>query len=117
VTGAPVTPFDLGSDLPAPRTDDYSRAMRISEAELSRLSEAVVRAIVSGGFVIPKVDEKVLVARVIRLLLDDFRAEETLELEAEEMARKLGRQALGMDQRKIVEGIKARLAKERGFTL
>jgi len=91
--------------------------MRISDAEIARLAESVVRAVVSGGFVIPKVDDKQLVARVGRLLLDNLRAEDALELEAEEMARKLGRQALGMDQRKIVEGIKARLAKERGFTL
>lgn len=91
--------------------------MRISEAEITRLSEAVVRAVVGGGFVIPKVDEREIIARVSRLLLDNLRAEEALELEAEEMARKLGRQALGMDQRKIVEGIKARIAKERGFTL
>jgi len=103
--------------LPAARIDDYIRGMRFSEAEMTRLSEAVVHAVVGGGFVVPKVDEKVLVVRVSRLLLDNMRAEEALELEAEEMARKLGRQALGMDQRKIVEGIKARLAKERGFTL
>lgn len=91
--------------------------MRISEVELTRLCEAVIRAVVGGGFVAPKVDEKVLVARVSRLLLDNLRAEEALEDEAEQMAKKLGRQALGMDQRKIIEGIKARLAKERGFTL
>ena len=103
--------------MPAPRLAVYIRGMRVSEAEIARLSEAVVRAVVDGGFMTPKVDQKALVARVSRLLLDNLRAEEALEVEAEEMARKLGRQALGMDQRKIVEGIKARLAKERGFTL
>jgi hypothetical protein len=46
-----------------------------------------------------------------------MRAEEELELEAERIAQKLGRQALGMDQRKIIDGIKQRLAKERGFSL
>jgi hypothetical protein len=91
--------------------------MRISEAELTRLADAVVRAIVRGGFITPKVDERQLIARVSRLLLDNLRAEEALELEAEQMAKRLGRQALGMDQRLIIEGIKARLAKERGFTL
>src|SRR5690606_21339616 len=82
--------------LPRPAADLYSPAMRISEAEITRLAESVVRALLAGGFVVPKAGEKDLVARVARLLLDDLRAEEALELEAEEMARKLGRQALGM---------------------
>jgi hypothetical protein len=91
--------------------------MRISDSELTRLAEAVVTALVSKGFIKAKADEKTLVARVSRVILDNLRAEEALELEAEQVAQKLGRQALGMDQRKIIEGIKARLAKERGFAL
>ena len=91
--------------------------MRVVETEINRLADVVVRALLKQGFVKAKVDEKQLIARVSRLILDNLRAEEALELEAEQLAQKLGRQALGMDQRKIVEGIKARLAKERGFTL
>lgn len=91
--------------------------MRVHEGELERLAESVVHALVADHLITPKVDPKQLTARIARLLLDNFRAEEALELEAEEMARKLGRQAVGMDQRKIVEGIKARLARERGFIL
>lgn len=91
--------------------------MRISDSEITRLAEAVVTALVSKGFIKAKADERTLVARVSRVILDNLRAEEALELEAEQVAQKLGRQALGMDQRKIIEGIKARLAKERGFAL
>jgi hypothetical protein len=91
--------------------------MRINESELIRLAETVIGALLKQGFVKPKVEEKRLVARVGRLLVDNLRAEEALELEAEELAQKLGRQAAGMDLRKLVDGIKARLARERGFTL
>jgi len=91
--------------------------MRIIESEITRLAEVVVRSLLKQGFIKAKVEEKQLTARVSRLILDNLRAEEALELEAEQVAQKLGRQALGMDQRKIIEGIKARLAKERGFTL
>ena len=52
-----------------------------------------------------------------RIILDNLRAEEALEEDAERLAQKLASKSLGMDQRKIVEGIKQRLAKERGFTL
>jgi hypothetical protein len=91
--------------------------MRISEVEVTRLADEVIGALLGKGFIKAKVDEKQLVARVSRLILDNLRAEEALELEAEQLAAKLGRQALGMDQRRIIEGIKVRLAKERGFTL
>ena len=91
--------------------------MRINEAEITRLADVVVQALLKQGRVKTKVDDKQLIARISRIILDNLRAEEALEQEAERLAEKLGRQALGMDQRKIIEGIKARLAKERGFTL
>jgi hypothetical protein len=91
--------------------------MRVPEVAVARLADEVVRAIVKPGFAVPKVDEKQLAARVSGLLLDNLRAEEALEEEAERMAAKLGRQVMGMDQRKLLDGIKARLAKERGFIL
>jgi hypothetical protein len=91
--------------------------MRINDAAISRLAENVVRALLKGGLATAKVPEQQLAARIAKLVRDNLRAEEDLEREAEQMAEKLGRQALGMDQRKIVDGIKARLAKERGFTL
>ena len=91
--------------------------MRISETAVNRLAADVVRALLRPGFIRAKADEKRLTERIARLLLDNLRSEESLELEAEQAAQKLGRQALGMDQRKLIEGIKARLARERGFTL
>ncbi len=91
--------------------------MRINEREINRLSDVMLRALLTQGFIKAKVDEKQVAARISRLILDNLRAEEAIELEAEQLAQKLGRQALGLDQHKIVEGIKARLAKERGFTL
>jgi hypothetical protein len=91
--------------------------MRIHETEITRLADVVVHALLTQGYIKSKVDEKQLIARVSRIIVDNLRAEEALELEAEQLAQKLSSKSLGMDQRKIVEGIKARLAKERGFTL
>jgi hypothetical protein len=91
--------------------------MHIPEAAINRLADDVVHALVSSGFIKPKVAEKQLVARVVRLLIDDLRTEQEIEEEAERAAQKLGRQALGMDQRELMRGLKARLAKERGFIL
>jgi hypothetical protein len=87
------------------------------DVAVARLAEDVVRALVKPGFIKAKVPEKQIIERITRLLLDNLRAEQELEEEAEKLAIKLGRQSLGMDQRKLMEGIKARLAKERGFPL
>ena len=84
--------------------------MRINESEINRLADLVVRALMQQGLMKPKVDEKQLIGRVSKLILDTLRAEEALEREAEQLAEKLGRQAAGMDQRKIIDGIKVRLA-------
>ena len=91
--------------------------MHISEAAIARLADEIVRVLVAPGFIVAKAPEKAIAERIRRLIVDNLRAEEALEEEAERMAAKLGRQGLGMDQHKLIEGIKQRLAKERGFTL
>jgi hypothetical protein len=91
--------------------------MRCSDAELRRLAEDVVRAVLKQGLVHPKVAEAKLAERIHRLLLDNMKEEADLEAEAERLAQQHTRQMAGMDQRKVIDGIKARLAKERGFSL
>jgi hypothetical protein len=91
--------------------------MHIPEAGIARLADEIVRVLVKPGFIVLKATEKQVAERIRRLIIDNLRVEEALEEEAERMAAKLGRQGLGMDQYKLIEGIKQRLAKERGFTL
>jgi hypothetical protein len=93
------------------------RSVRVPDSAIARLAEDVVRALTKPGFIKAKVPERQLAERVARLLVETMHAEQDLEEEAEKLAAKLGRQALGMDQRKLIEGIKARLAKERNFPL
>jgi hypothetical protein len=95
----------------------YGVGMHIPEAAINRLADEVVHALVTPGFIKPKVAHRQLAERIARLLVDNLRAELELEEEAERAAAKLGRQALGMDQRKLIDGLKVRLAKERGFIL
>lgn len=91
--------------------------MRVNEAAIQRLAEAIVGALTKQGFVHPKVTEATLVERVARVIMDSAKAEQTLEEEATRLAEKHSRQLQGMDLRKIIQGIKERLAKERGFPL
>lgn len=91
--------------------------MRVSERQVRLLAESVVRALLEQGFVCLIADRERVVSRVYALLLENFRTEQELEEEAERLARQHAHRMAGMDQRRIVQGIKERLARERGFTL
>ena len=81
------------------------------------MAEDIAAALAKLGCVRLKAGEKEIAARILRLIVENLKAEQALEDEAERLAGKHARQTVGMDQRKIIEGIKARLAKERGFPL
>ncbi len=93
------------------------RPVRINEERFEKIARQVVKALVAQGFVKPTVAEAQLVQRVTRIFVDNVLEEQKIEEEAERMVEKLGRQAQGMDQRRILLGIKERLAKEKGFSL
>lgn len=104
--------------MPAEPRLVYSRpTVYINEERIEALAKAIVKALLKQGYVHPKVPERDLVQRIRRIFIESLMAEQALEEEAEKMAAKLGRQTGGMDQRRIILGIKQRLAKERGFSL
>jgi len=91
--------------------------MQISERQTRRLAEVIVAAVLDQGFVRLTSPREDVTDRIFSMLMGNFRADEELEEEAERLARQHARQMAGMDQSKIIQGIKARLAKERGFPL
>lgn len=97
--------------------DPYGRSVRIREGELQGLATAIVRAVTTAGFVRPTADAARLQRRIVELITRNLEEEAALEAEAERLAQSHARQMVGMDQRKIIQGIKERLARERGFTL
>lgn len=93
------------------------RPVRINDERFEKIARQIVKAVVAQGFVKPKVPESQLVQRLVRIFVDNMLEEQKIEEEAERMVEKLGRQAQGMDQRRIMLGIKERIAKEKGFSL
>jgi hypothetical protein len=91
--------------------------MQVSERHIRFLAESVVGALLEQGLAHLTASREEVAQHIHRLLLENFRAEEALEEEAESVARQHARRMAGMDQYKIIQGIKERLAKERGFTL
>jgi hypothetical protein len=91
--------------------------MRIREGELHAIAAAVVKALLQQGFVRPKAEPAVIQRRIAELIARNMEEEDELEREAERLAQSHARQMVGMDQRRIIQGIKERLARERGFSL
>lgn len=91
--------------------------MRIREGEVQAIAAAVVKALLKQDFVHPKRDAAAIQRRIVELIIHNLEEEEELEREAERLATSHARQMVGMDQRRIIQGIKERLARERGFSL
>ncbi len=111
------SPFSPRGSLRGVRNAPYDPPVYINEDRLQKLSRAIVKAIVAQGNVKPKVPESQLVDRLTRIFVENMFEEQKIEEEAERMLDRLGRQAQGMDQRKILNGLKERIAKEKGFSL
>jgi len=91
--------------------------VRIREAELNALAAAIIKALVAQDFVQLKADSAALQQRIVELIAHNLEEEQALEAEAEKLAASHARQMTGMDQRRIIQGIMERLARERGFSL
>ncbi len=81
------------------------------------MATAIVGALLKQGFVHFKRDPSVARERIVELMARNLEQEQELEEEAERLAQSHARQMAGMDQRKIIQGIKERLARERDFPL
>ena len=88
-----------------------------TEPKLRRLAEALVSELVRGDLIELAGDEATLRERFLAVLRKNFAEEADLEREAEAFADSHRREMAGMDRIKVVELVKQRLAKERGFVL
>jgi hypothetical protein len=94
------------------------RAMRMTEASCQHIADHIVRALSEKNLIRARGEKKGIVDKVTAVLLDNFRQEEMLEKEAEQLADEHLRSAPGgLDRRRVVQMIKQRLAEERRFSL
>lgn len=91
--------------------------MKPRAEEIQRVALAVVRELTRQRYVHAHKDEAALARRAATIIEDSFEQEMALEREAERMAAVHAGKMSGLDQRKIIQGIKARLAEERKFPL
>lgn len=91
--------------------------MRVSSADIQALAERIVEALLKQGFVKGKAEKPILSKRVAALILENLEQEAAIEAEAERMAERHSRDMSGMDQRRVIDMIKKKIAEEKGFTL
>jgi hypothetical protein len=91
--------------------------MPVRETELRRAAAAVVRVLREKDLIEGGEKPEALVERIYEAFRKNMRQESELEAEAERMLKDLARQAVGMDQRKLLQKLKEKLAKDKGFVL
>lgn len=87
------------------------------EGEVQAIAGAITRALEKQDFVRFKAKSPQIQARIVQLMARNFEEAQALEAEAERMAESHAKQLVGMDFRKIVQGILERLARDRNFPL
>lgn len=81
------------------------------------MATAVVEALQKQGFVHFKREPMLARQRIVELIARNLEEDQALEEEAERLAESHARKMVGMDQRRVIQGIKERLARERNFPL
>jgi hypothetical protein len=89
----------------------------LRESQIDSLARHLVGGLIARGSILPRRDEKDLVACVVEFLSANFEEEARLDDEAERMAEEQARLNRGLDVTRLRTLIKQRLAEKKGFTL
>ena len=91
--------------------------MKLRESEMGRMAVAILERVEKAGLMRVTGKRADLEARVVAAFRANLRAEEEIEAEAARFAESHSRELVGMDRYKVLQLVKERIAKERGFTL
>ena len=91
--------------------------MRLRDPELQRIATALLERVEKAGLGRITGNRAAIEQRIIAAFRANMRQEEDIELEAARFAESHSRELVGMDRHKILQMVKERIAKEKGFTL
>ena len=91
--------------------------MKLREPEMHRIAAAVLDRLEKAGLLRVTGNRKDVALRLAAALRANVRDEEEIEAEAARFAETHSRELVGMDRYKVLQLVKERIAKERGFTL
>jgi hypothetical protein len=91
--------------------------MKLREPEMRRLAASILARLEKAGVMRVTGARDALEQRIIGAFKANIRAEEEIDAEAARFAESHSRELVGMDRHKVLQLVKERIAKERGFTL
>ena len=95
--------------------------MRLKEEQIRRLAEKVYSDLSVDGLIIPRGEQKTVVAGIAGVIAQNFAEEQKLERDAEKLLDEtivaMGRGAADIDRRRMLKMVKDKLAKERKIVL
>ena len=91
--------------------------MKLRDGEMLRIATSVLTRLEKAGLLKITKNRPAVEQRIVASLRANIRAEEEIEAAAERFAESHSRELVGMDRHKVLQLVKERIAKERGFTL
>jgi hypothetical protein len=91
--------------------------VKLREPEMRRIASSIVTRLEKAGVMRLTGHREALEQRIVTAFKANIRAEEDIEVAAQRFAESHSRELVGMDRYKILQMVKERIAKERGFTL
>jgi hypothetical protein len=91
--------------------------MKLRDGEMQRITTSVLTRLEKAGLLRIASNRTAVEQRIVAALRANIRAEEEIEAEAARFADSHSRDLVGMDRHKVLQLVKERIAKERGFTL
>jgi hypothetical protein len=91
--------------------------MKLRDGEMQRIATSVLARLEKAGLMRITGQRAAIEQRIVAGLRANIRAEEEIEAEAARFAESHSRELVGMDRHKVLQLVKERIAKEKGFTL
>ena len=91
--------------------------MKLRDGEMARIATSIVSRLEKAGLLRVAGNRANVEQRIVAALRANLREEEDIEAAAARFAESHSRELVGMDRHKVLQLVKERIAKERGFTL
>ena len=92
-------------------------SMKLRDGEMQRIATSMLARLEKAGLLRITSNRAAVEQRIVAALRANIREEEDIEAAAARFAESHSRELVGMDRHKVLQLVKERLAKERGFTL
>jgi hypothetical protein len=92
-------------------------AMAMRESQIDALARFLVQGLIERRSIVPKADEKDLIACVVEMMSANFEQEAAIDEEADRMSEELARKDSRLDPTRLRAMIRQRIADKKGFSL